>query len=124
MFAVRHLLEAVVEILNLGLTIYMWLIVARAILSWVNPDPYNPIVRFLYNATEPVLGWVRRRVPIVFGGLDLSPILVLLAIVFLQKFLVASLIGPGFRILLKCFRLVKISPCRFTLLPPRDTCCA
>ena len=98
MFAVRHLLEAVVEILNLGLTIYMWLIVARAILSWVNPDPYNPIVRFLYNATEPVLGWVRRHVPIVFGGLDLSPILVLLAIVFLQKFLVASLMDLAYRI--------------------------
>lgn len=98
MFAVRHLLEAVVEILNLGLTIYMWLIVARAILSWVSPDPYNPIVRFLYNATEPVLGWVRRRVPIVFGGLDLSPILVLLAIVFLQKFLVASLMDLAYRI--------------------------
>ena len=97
MFAVRHLLEAVVEILNLGLTIYMWLIVARAILSWVSPDPYNPIVRFLYSATEPVLGWVRRRVPIVFGGLDLSPILVLLAIVFLQKFLVASLMDLAFR---------------------------
>ena len=98
MFAVRHLLEAVVEILNLGLTIYMWLIVARAILSWVNPDPYNPIVRFLYNVTEPVLGWVRRRVPIVFGGLDLSPILVLLAIVFLQKFLVASLMDLAYRL--------------------------
>ena len=98
MFAVRHLLEALVEILNLGLTIYMWLIVARAILSWVNPDPYNPIVRFLYNATEPVLGWVRRRVPIVFGGLDLSPILVLLAIVFLQRFLVASLMDLASRI--------------------------
>ena len=98
MFAVRHLLEAVVEILNLGLTIYMWLIMARAILSWVNPDPYNPIVRFLYNVTEPVLGWVRRRVPIVFGGLDLSPILVLLAIVFLQKFLVASLMDLAYRI--------------------------
>jgi YggT family protein len=98
MFAVRHLLEAVVEILNLGLTIYMWLIVARAILSWVSPDPYNPIVRFLYNATEPVLGWVRRRVPIVFGGLDLSPILVLLAIVFLQRFLVASLMDLAYRI--------------------------
>ena len=98
MFAVRHLLEAVVEILNLGLTIYMWLIVARAILSWVSPDPYNPIVRFLYNATEPVLGWVRRRVPIVFGGLDLSPLLVLLAIVFLQKFLVASLMDLAYRI--------------------------
>ena len=97
MFAVRHLLEAVVEILNLGLTIYMWLIVARAILSWVSPDPYNPIVRFLYSATEPVLSWVRRRVPIVFGGLDLSPILVLLAIVFLQKFLVASLLDVAYR---------------------------
>ena len=48
----------------------MWLIIARALLSWVSPDPYNPIVRFLYNVTEPVLGWVRRRVPIVFGGLD------------------------------------------------------
>jgi YggT family protein len=98
MFAVRHLLEAVVEILNLGLTIYMWLIVARAILSWVSPDPYNPIVRFLYSATEPVLSWVRRRVPIVFGGLDLSPILVLLVIVFLQRFLVASLMDLAMRI--------------------------
>jgi len=98
MFAFRHLIEALAEILNLGLTIYMWLIIARALLSWVNPDPYNPIVRFLYNVTEPVLGWVRRRVPIVFGGLDLSPILVLLAIVFLQKFLIASLIDLAYRI--------------------------
>jgi len=98
MFALRHLLEALAYILDLGLTIYMWLIIARALLSWVNPDPYNPIVRFLYNVTEPVLGWVRRRVPIVFGGLDLSPIMVLLAIVFLQKFLVASLLDLAYRI--------------------------
>ena len=55
MFALRHLIEALAEIINLGLTIYMWLIIARAILSWVSPDPYNPIVRFLYNVTEPVL---------------------------------------------------------------------
>ena len=98
MFALRHLLEALAYILDLGLNIYMWLIIARALLSWVNPDPYNPIVRFLYNVTEPVMGWVRRRVPIVFGGLDLSPILVLLAIVFLQKFLVASLLDLAYRI--------------------------
>ncbi len=98
MFALRHLLEALAYILDLGLTIYMWLIIARALLSWVNPDPFNPIVRFLYNVTEPVMGWVRRRVPIVFGGLDLSPILVLLAIVFLQKFLVASLLDLAYRI--------------------------
>ncbi len=98
MFAVRHLVEALVEILNLGLTIYMWLIVARAVLSWVNPDPYNPIVRFLYNTTEPVLARVRRWVPLGFSGIDLSPILVLLIIVFLQKFLVVSLMELAYRI--------------------------
>jgi YggT family protein len=91
MFALRHLIEALASILDLALTIYMWVIIARAILSWVNPDPYNPIVRFLYNITEPVLGWVRRRVPLIFGGLDLSPLLILLAIVFLQRFLVSTL---------------------------------
>ncbi len=98
MFAVRHLVEALVEVLNLGLTIYMWIIVARAVISWVSPDPYNPVVRFLYNATEPVLGWVRRHVPIVFGGLDLSPVLVLVVIVFLQKFLIVSLMELAYRI--------------------------
>jgi YggT family protein len=91
MFALRHLIESLAYILNLALTIYMWVIIARAILSWVNPDPYNPIVRLLYNITEPVLGWVRRRVPLIFGGLDLSPLLILLAIVFLQRFLVSTL---------------------------------
>jgi YggT family protein len=91
MFALKNLIEALASILNLGLTIYLWVIIARALLSWVNPDPYNPIVRFLYNVTEPVLGWVRRRVPLIFGGLDLTPLLVLLAIIFLQRFLVATL---------------------------------
>ena len=91
MFALRHLIEAIATILDLALTVYMWIIIARALLSWVNPDPYNPIVRMLYNVTEPVLGWIRRRVPVVFGGLDLAPLLVLLAIVFLQRFLIASL---------------------------------
>ncbi len=96
MFAVRHFIEALADIISWGLTLYMWIIIARALLSWVNPDPYNPIVRFLYNITEPVLGWVRRRVPIVFGGLDLSPLLVLLAIVFLQRFLVATLLDLAY----------------------------
>ena len=92
MFAFGNLIAALAYILDMVLTIYMWVIIARALLSWVNPDPYNPIVRFLYNITEPVLDWVRRRLPVVFGGLDLSPLLVLLAIVFLQRFLVATLI--------------------------------
>jgi YggT family protein len=92
MFALRNLLVALATIVDLALTIYLWLIIARALLSWVNPDPYNPIVRFLYNVTEPVLGYLRRRVPLVFGGLDLTPLLVLAAIIFLQKFLVATLL--------------------------------
>jgi YggT family protein len=91
MFALRHLIEALASILDLALNIYMWVIIARAILSWVNPDPYNPIVRFLYNVTEPVLGWIRQRVPLLFGGLDLSPLLVLLGIVFLRRFLIMTL---------------------------------
>ena len=91
MFAFGHLIGALASILDLALTIYMWVIIARALLSWVNPDPYNPIVRMLYSVTEPVLGWVRSRVPVVFGGLDLAPLVVLLAIVFLQRFLVATL---------------------------------
>lgn len=92
MFALRHFIEAIAMLLDLFLNIYLWLIIGRALISWVNPDPYNPIVRFLYNVTEPVLGFLRRRFPLVVGGLDLSPIIVLLAIIFLQRFLVASLI--------------------------------
>ena len=91
MFALGHLIEALAYVLDLALTIYMWVIIARALLSWVNPDPCNSIVQFLYKVTEPVLGWVRARVPVVFGGLDLAPLVVLLAIVFLQRFLVATL---------------------------------
>ncbi len=98
MFALRHLLVALAQVLNLGLTIYMWLIIARALLSWVNPDPYNPIVRFLYNVTEPVLAWLRQRLPLVYSGLDLSPLLVLLAILFLKNFLIASILDLAYRL--------------------------
>ncbi len=98
MFALGNLIAALAYVLDLALTIYMWLIIARALLTWVNPDPYNPIVRFLYNITEPVLEWVRSRVPVVFGGLDLSPLLVLLGIVFLQRFLVSTLFDLARRI--------------------------
>lgn len=92
MVALSQLLVALAQVLRIGLNIYMWIIIARALLSWVNPDPYNPIVRFLYNVTEPVLAWVRQRLPLVYGGLDLSPLLVLAAIYFLQIFLVGTLL--------------------------------
>jgi YggT family protein len=91
MFVFSNFIGALAYILSLSLNVYMWLIIARALLSWVNPDPYNPIVRFLYNVTEPVMGRVRRWVPLVFGGLDLSPILIILVIIFLDRFLVSTL---------------------------------
>jgi YggT family protein len=90
MFIIANFLNAVAYVLEFGLNIYMYIIIARAILSWVNPDPYNPIVNFLYRATDPVLYRVRRMLPDM-RGLDLSPMIVLLAIFFMQKFLVSSL---------------------------------
>jgi YggT family protein len=90
MFIIANFLNAVAYVLNFALNIYMYIIIARAILSWVNPDPYNPIVNFLYRATDPVLYRVRRMLPDM-GGLDLSPMIVLLAIFFLQRFLVSSI---------------------------------
>jgi len=92
MFVLSNFLVAIAKILNIGLTLYMWIIIGRAIISWVNPDPYNSIVRFLYNVTEPVLYNIRRRLPISFGGFDFSPVIVILAIIFLQTFVVQSLI--------------------------------
>lgn len=93
MFVISNLLIAVGKVVDIALTIFMWIIIARAILSWVSPDPYNPIVRFIHNITEPVLYQIRRRIPLSFGGIDFSPILVLLAVIFLQRFVVESLYG-------------------------------
>ncbi len=90
MFVFANLLTAIAQILHIGLFVYMWMIIIRAVISWVNPDPYNPIVQFLYRTTEPVLQPVRRAVPIGWG-IDFSPLVVILAIMFLDQFLVASL---------------------------------
>ena len=91
MFVVGNLLVALASVIGLVLNLYMWIIIARAVISWVNPDPYNPIVRFLYSITDPVLLAIRRRLPLSFGGIDFSPVIVILAIFFLQTFLVSSL---------------------------------
>jgi YggT family protein len=92
MFVLGNFLTAIAKVVDVVLTLYMWVIIARAILSWVSPDPYNPIVRFIHNITEPVLYQIRKRLPLSFGGIDFSPILVLLAILFLQQFVVQSLL--------------------------------
>ncbi|MDX2439018.1 MAG: YggT family protein [Desulfobacterales bacterium] len=92
MYIVGYFLMAVANVLNFVLLFFMWIVIARAILSWVNPDPYNPIVRFIHNVTEPVLYQVRKKIPINFGGIDFSPIIVILVVYFLRDFAVNSLV--------------------------------
>ena len=97
MFVMGNFLIATAKILNILLTVYTWIIIAQVIISWVRPDPYNPIVRFLNAVTEPVLRPIRRYLPVIWGGFDFSPLLVLLAVIFLQEFLINSLIQLGLR---------------------------
>ncbi|MFN2353755.1 MAG: YggT family protein [Desulfopila sp.] len=91
MFVAQNFLLAVAQLIDFALTAYMWIIIGRAVISWVNADPYNPIVRFLYEATEPLLGRIRRALPISMGGIDFSPLILIMAIMFLQSFLVPTL---------------------------------
>ncbi len=97
MFVFATFLTAVAKIIDIILSLYMYVIIGRAIISWVNPDPYNPIVRFLHQATEPVLSRVRRFIPYL-GGLDLSPLIVILVIYFLKEFVVRSLYLLAYRL--------------------------
>jgi YggT family protein len=97
MFIFANLLIAVANILDILLTVYMWVIIIAALISWVNPDPYNPIVRFLRVVTEPVLKPIRR----VIGfrtGIDFSPMVVILAILFVKYFLITSLIEFAYKL--------------------------
>jgi len=92
MFVFANLLVAMAQILDIVLWFYFWILIGRVVVSWVQMDPSNPIVRYLYAATEPVLERVRARLPITAAvGFDFSPIVVWLAVIFLQRFLVRSL---------------------------------
>lgn len=92
MFILGNFIGALAHILDILLTIYMWIVIIRSVLSWVNPDPYNPIVRLVYQLTEPIMEPLRRRLPIRGAGIDFSPVVIILVIIFLQSFLVASLL--------------------------------
>lgn len=91
MFIIGNLIEAFAQLLNVALNIYIWAIIIRAILSWIRPNPYHPFMIFLAKITEPVLGFVRQFIPDL-GGLDISPMLVILALYFIKDFLVKTLL--------------------------------
>ncbi len=98
MFIFGNLILAAANVLDILFDAYKWVIIIAAIISWVNPDPYNPIVRFLYLVTEPVLRPIRRLIGGRLGPIDISPLIVILAIIFIQKFLISSLIELGYKI--------------------------
>ena len=91
MFVITNFLNAVATLIDFVLGAYMWIVIGRAVISWVNADPYNPIVQFLYNVTEPLMEKIRRTLPIAAGGIDFSPMILIMVILFLQSFLVPTL---------------------------------
>jgi YggT family protein len=97
MFIIGNFLIGLGQLLGTVIHIYVFIIIAAAIISWVNPDPFNPIVRFLYGVTDPVLRPIRRFIPVV-GGIDVSPIVAILLLEFARYFVVGSLIELGVRL--------------------------
>jgi YggT family protein len=91
-YAWTNLVLFIARVLSELLTVYFWIVIVATLLTWVNPDPYNPIVRFLYSITEPVFDWLRERLPVVFGGIDFSPLIVIFVIAFLQQYLIPTLV--------------------------------
>lgn len=94
----RNLVFAVAKILDIALSAYMWILIIRAVLSWVSPDPYNPIVRAISSITDPVLSFLRRRLPLMAGSIDFSPMVAILIILFLRYFVVKTLFDLATRI--------------------------
>jgi YggT family protein len=78
------ILVSILEFIHLIIGIYIWVVIIAALITWVQPNPYNPIVQFLWNVTEPVYRWIRRYIPTQFGGFDIAPIILILGLEFLQ----------------------------------------
>ena len=96
MFVASSFLIALSRIVDYALTLYMWIVIIRALISWVSPDPWNPIVRFLHQVTDPVLRPIQRLLPVT--GIDFSPLVLILAIMFLQWFLVPVIREAAYRL--------------------------
>ena len=97
MFVAGNFIEALAQVLNTLITVYIWIIIIRVLISWVSPDPFNPLVQFLIRATDPVLEPARRIIPTI-GPLDISPMIVLLLLQVIQRFLVKTLFDIAMRL--------------------------
>jgi YggT family protein len=90
-FVWTNLVIWIANVLQGALNLYFWVVIIAAVLSWIEPNPYNPVVRAIYAITEPVFDWIREHLPVLFGGIDFSPIVVLLFISFLTQYLIPTL---------------------------------
>ncbi len=97
MFVFGNLLGAIAQVLHMIIQVYIWIVIISALITWVNPDPYNPIVRFLRGSTEPVLYRIRRYLPMA-GGIDFSPFILILLLYFVDMFVVRTLSEIAYRI--------------------------
>lgn len=91
MFVWTNFVIWVAQVLEGALSLYFWIVMAAVVMSWIEPNPYNPIVRAVYAVTEPLFDWIREHLPVLFGGIDLSPLVVVLLIGFLGQYLIPTL---------------------------------
>ncbi len=98
MFVLGNFVQALAQVLSFVINILLWLIIIRALLSWVSPDPYNPIVQFIERTTEPILFPLRQLIPAYKIGIDISPMLAILILYFLKSFVVQTLLGVAVRL--------------------------
>ncbi len=97
MFVFGNVLSGAAYVVNLLLDAYFWIILIRAVLSWVRPDPYNPLVRIICNLVDPVTFRISRHIPTRIGMVDIAPFILMLLVIFLQRFLVKTLFDLALR---------------------------
>ncbi|PLX41701.1 MAG: hypothetical protein C0608_04915 [Deltaproteobacteria bacterium] len=98
MSVLGSIIMGIARILNFALTLYMWAVIASALFSWIRPDPSSPPVRFIYSITDPAIYWIRRKIPIAFGGIDFSPMILIFAIYLVQNFVIGALVDIAYKI--------------------------
>ncbi len=86
-------INAVAQILHMIIQAYIWIIIIAALISWVKPDPYNPIIQILYRLTQPVYDFIRRYIPTLIGGVDLAPVILILGLQFIDMFFIRLMIN-------------------------------
>ncbi len=91
---INAFIYSIVQLLHTVINVYIWIVIIAALLSFVRPDPSNPIVQFIYRVTEPVYGFVRRKMPfLIVGGIDLSPIVIILGLQFIDTLMMRAVLG-------------------------------